>query len=75
MTMNRRRLMLRLGKVLTIGGLGALGFEVGFYYLRAIGRVTGEVYPEVHPVALMSVAVGMGLVVFASLRPTNHKDD
>ena len=43
--------------------LGALGFEAGYYYLRACGRIAWAIYPEIHPLAIFSVVVGAGLLI------------
>ena len=67
--------MLVIGEVLLFGGSGALLFEAGYHRLRAYGRIDWAIYPELRPVALMSVAVGLGLVVFASLRSTKPNNE
>ncbi len=71
MAMNRRRLMLGIGAALLVGGWGMLHYQVD----GDIARVTGLSSRVTSIVLAVGIAIGAGLIGFAVLRPTNHKDE
>ena len=63
MTTGRRRLMLAIGAALLVGGWGAT-----WTFYNPPDRIIGVA-------GVVSMAIGAGLIGFAMLRPTNHKDE
>ena len=86
MTMTLRRLMLGIGAALLVGGWGTTQFahELLQTYEGSARQIAWrvKVYEGwggpgrvIYGVGVISMAVGAGLIGFAVLRPTNHKNE
>lgn len=75
MTMGRRLLTLGIGAALLVGGWGAARYAVEQQKAYAYYRSDVECQQTIYIGGFVGMAVGAGLMGFAMLQPTNHKDE